>query len=607
LGAARRAKVRAIVLCSVLATPIVSATVGGARPAPPWPSIEYTLGIDPRHLDAVRVAVRIDNAPSTLRLAMKVHPEYDARYWRYVDSFSVDGGSGVREDSTLWCVTLPGGRGTVSYVVHVQPPDEPVRAWRPLVRPTGAMINTPDFLLYLPDFPRAPVVLHLDVPRDWRVASSLEAHGAATRLVAPNAAVLLDAPVLLGSLREWSFDVRQTRFHVVYWPLPDARPFDTASFVEEVRSLADAMLDVFDSAPASDLYLLVEDGAGDALEHRASVTIGIRSADLGRNPRASLPELAHEFFHIWNLVAIHPDDYGTLSYQRPRRTAGLWWGEGVTLYYADALPRRAGLVDTSRSRLDHLAGILSDYYAAPWSTRVSPERASLAFGDSPVANPDATGGYYLQGELLGDEIDALVRDSTHERSEIDDIMRSLFRRRGSGRGFTRAELEALTDSVCGCRLDDLFTTQVRGSALIDANAIVGRLGLRAAVDTVPAVDSAGAPLPDLRLGVDFTRPQAPLRLVVNNPASSWSAAGLRTGDELVAFQGRTVGTFGELRRALRGLRVGDTTTVEIRRAAAPLRVRAPVVGYSRPRVLFKDMPDVTATQRARRERWLRGW
>ena len=151
----------------------------------------------------------------------------------------------------------------------------------------------------------------------------------------------------------------------------------TAYFSERQRAagknrgfLADAMLDVFDSAPASDLYLLVEDGAGDALEHRASVTIGIRSADLGRNPRASLPELAHEFFHIWNLVAIHPDDYGTLSYQRPRRTAGLWWGEGVTLYYADALPRRAGLVDTSRSRLDHLAGILSDYYAAPWSTRV---------------------------------------------------------------------------------------------------------------------------------------------------------------------------------------------------------------------------------------------
>lgn len=40
------------------------------------PSIEYTLRIDPSHLDAVDVAIDIAGAPSTLRLAMKVHPEY---------------------------------------------------------------------------------------------------------------------------------------------------------------------------------------------------------------------------------------------------------------------------------------------------------------------------------------------------------------------------------------------------------------------------------------------------------------------------------------------------------------------------------------------------
>src|SRR5258708_2250818 len=274
---------------------------------------------------------------------MKVHPEYDARYWRCLDSLHVDGvaverGGGVtRADSTLWRIALPGGHGTVRYRIHVQPPQGAVRAWQALVRSSGALINSPDFLLYLPDFANAPVALTLDVPRDWRVATSLQARGVATRFTAPSADVLLDAPILLGNLREWTFADRGTRFHVVYWPLPDAAPFDTASFVSELRGLAGATLDVFGAAPVPEVYVLVADGAGDALEHHASVTIGVRSADLQRHPRASLAEIAHEFFHIWNLVAIHPDHYGELSYEPPPPTRGLWWGEGVMADFLDIL------------------------------------------------------------------------------------------------------------------------------------------------------------------------------------------------------------------------------------------------------------------------------
>jgi predicted metalloprotease with PDZ domain len=306
-------------------------------------------------------------------------------------------------------------------------------------------------------------------------------------------------------------------------------------------------------------------------------------------------------------VAIHPDRYGELSYERPRRTAGLWWGEGVTLYYADILPRRAGLADSSESRLDRLAALLTSYYAAPWRTSISPERASLAFEDSPVANPDATGGYYLQGELLGEALDALVRDSTHDARGIDAIMRALFERSGRGDGFTGASLEALTDSVCGCRSAGLFATQVRGNALIDMRAVVARLGLDVIVDTVSAVDSAGVPLPDLRVGIDFMRRDPPLRLVVNHPASAWSVAGLRTGDVLVTFADHPIGNFGAFQGALRALRIGDTAVVDIQRDGAPLRVHVPVVGYTRPRVRFRDAPAVTADQRARRVRWLAGW
>ena len=582
--------------------------------SPPPPMIAYTLRVDSARVDFVEVAIRIEHAPTTLRLAMKVHPEYDAKYWRYLDSLWVDGTADdkaagiVRWDSTLWSVTLPGGRGVVHYRVHVQTSANPMRrAWQPFLQRTGGLINGPDFFLYFPDFARTPVFVELEIPHNWRVATALKATTTPNRFSAPDAAVLLDSPVLLGDLRVWSFTDRETRFHVVYWPLPDPAPFDTVALVDEVRGLTRATLDVFGRAPTPDFYFLLQDGASDALEHRGSVTLGISSAALALKPRASLTELAHEFFHTWNLIAIHPDRYGKLSYQLPARTTGLWWGEGVTLYYADALPRRAGLADSRVSRLDHLAQILGNYYAARWNTQVSPERASLAFGDSPITHPDATGGYYVQGELLGHELEALLRDSTQDVRGLDDVMRALFSESKGGAGFTSAGLERVADSVCRCRLAKVFGSQVRGASLIDMTPVVARLGLRLMIDSISAVDSAGAALPDLRLGVDFTQTSGPLRLVVRNPASVWSLHGLRTGDALTTMNGTPIATFVDLQRMLNGLRMGDTVTVDVRRYGRSVRVSVPVAVYLLPRVRFVEIANSTANQRARRVRWLAGW
>ncbi|HEY2067242.1 MAG TPA: hypothetical protein VGG84_14910, partial [Gemmatimonadaceae bacterium] len=312
------------------------------------PSVSYVLRLDSAQLGVVDVTMRVDHGPAALRLAMKVHPEYDAKYWRYVDGWRVEGSADdaragvVRLDSTLWRATLPGGRGLVHYRVHVQwSTDALRRSWQPFMRATGGLINGPDFFVYLPDFARVPVTVRLELPRGWRIASALDAGATPATLTAPTTAGLLDSPILVGDLREWTFTDRGTHYHIVYWPLPDAVLFDTTSLIDGIRRLASSASAIFGSAPVRDYYFLLQDGASDALEHRASLTMGLPSSRLAHDPHALLPELAHEFFHTWNLVAIHPDSYGALSYQRAIPTSGLWMGEGVTLYYADLLLRRA--------------------------------------------------------------------------------------------------------------------------------------------------------------------------------------------------------------------------------------------------------------------------
>ena len=324
--------------------------------AAPLSQISYVLTLDSAHLDVADVRLRVSGAPATFHLAMKVHAEYDAKYWRYLDEMRITCGGGragtvVREDSTLWRADGCGGAGEIQYRVHIQP--APVglrRAWLPYARDDGAFINPPDFFLYVPELTASPIALALRTPRSWRVATALDQRGTRTVRTASNAQTFLDSPILVGHFKLWDFTDQGTRYHVAYWALPTAPAFDTTRFVDRLRRLTHAAALAFGPPPASrDYWFLFQDGAWDALEHGASVTIGVPSEQLARNAGASTTEIAHEFVHTWNLVALHPAGYNDLGYRPPSRTPSLWIGEGITLYYADVLPRRAGIADTTPS------------------------------------------------------------------------------------------------------------------------------------------------------------------------------------------------------------------------------------------------------------------
>jgi predicted metalloprotease with PDZ domain len=332
----------------------------------------------------------------------------------------------------------------------------------------------------------------------------------------------------------------------------------------------------------------------------------VPSADLARDPRAHAVQIAHEFFHTWNLVAIHPDSYGELTYRRSPANGGLWLGEGVTLHYADVLVRRAKLTDAADTRARHLEGLLARYHSAPWSTTVSPEAASLAFGQTMIENPNATSGYYLQGELLGEALDAAIRDSTGDQRSLDDFMRALYQHSRNGKGYSSQDLEHVASAVCGCRLASFFDRQVRRAGLIDLAPAAARLGWRIVVDTVAAVDDAGAPVPDLRFNVGLVE-DSTIVLAMTYPTGVWAGAGVRTGDVVESLNGARVSSVGQLFAPLRRLRAGDTASLTLRRSGVPVHIDVILRGYDRPRARLVDQPVVTPEQRARRTRWLGGW
>ena len=574
------------------------------------PVISYVLRLDSADLSGFDVEMRVRNATDTFRVAMAAHPEYDDRFWRFVRGMRAETPRGTasiaREDSAVWRVVAPGGEAIVRYRIQLPAPEGGTRAsWRPFMSPTGVLTGGPHAFMYVVSAPLAPAHVTIDGPRSWAIATGLVPTSDAHTFFAPSAEVLIDSPILAGRLRSWHYAIDGTPHRVVYWPLPDATPFDTTAFVSSIERLSREAINLFGRAPYREFTFLFQDGAFGGLEHANSVTLGAPSEELARGMAELLGEAAHEYVHTWNLVRIRPAERGRISQRQTGQSRGLWWSEGLTMYYADVLARRAGLPTVDSTRTGHVERLIARYLFNPGNSRVSAERAGLAeYGAAPGTLGDYDPSVHAQGELLGTVLDLVVRDATRDRRSIDDVMRIMLERYAGPVGFTGRDIERAIAEVCACTVRPLFDAYVRGAGSIDVDRYLGAIGLRSNVSWEPVRDPQGALSPDRRVFSWQPDGESSLALLINNPASAWGRAGLHTGDRLVSIDGQPIANPRDLRSAVGRVRIGDTVRVEVRRPNGPFRATVVVGGFEYPRVRLEEVAGATTRRRERRQRWI---
>jgi predicted metalloprotease with PDZ domain len=616
-------------LALTLATPALAQrplrTYGDAFEArfdPAQPVLHYTVRVDSADLQQFSVQLDVRGAPDTLVLRLPIWAPGAYRvagFAQYVRGLAAtDGGASLAvravPDSARWTVVTRDGRATVRYVVRfpsataAHTPNN-----RSFLQPTGGLIDGPLTYVYVEGEKLAPAHVTFDLPRSWRVATGLRPTSDARTFFAPSYDVLIDSPVLMGALHVWPFTVDGVPHRAAYWPSPDAVAFDTTAFVAAVQKSVEGARTVFGRLPYRDYTFLFVDGTGGGLEHLNSTSIGVRSASLARDPRASTGVTTHEFFHAWNVKRLRPAPLGPFDYQHPVHTTGLWFAEGVTDFYADAIARRVGFVDETQAR-DALAASIESYLNNPAHDRVSPERSSWTAWNGPSANDGYSISYYLQGALLGELLDVQLRQATGLRRGMDDVMRLMFARHAGAEGYRGEDIIHAVNDVCGCDLQAFFDAHVAGARPLDFDRLLAPLGWRTIVTRGPATTQAGAPAPDVRISVTGfagigsaggVAGSAP-KLSLSDPTSAWYRAGLRAGDAVVRVNGRPVADGESFRQALGQPAIGAEVRVTVRRDGRELTAPVTVTGYERVTVRLEDVADVTPAMRAMRRAWMTG-
>ncbi|MGC2333530.1 MAG: hypothetical protein WA581_18920 [Candidatus Acidiferrales bacterium] len=464
-----------------------------ARPAAATIGYRVSLAQPDRHLFAVSMTIPVEGREVTVAM-----PAWNALYriedfaYRVRDvtalcrSINAVPASVRKVDKQTWRISLsspcePGDHNTfeIRYTTEWDDPGP----FNSQLDEHHAFINLAEILMYVPDRRGEDVSVAFDkVPAGWRTATELTAAGAADAYHATSYDKLVDAPVEASKFDEFEFDSDGARFRVVVDAEAD---WNRAQLEEGLKRVTSYELHLMGGPPFDTPrheYTFIfhigpdDETEGGGMEHANSTAIAMRSVD------SAIPIAAHEFFHVWNVKRIRPQNLEPVDYAKEQYTRALWFAEGVTSTYASFALVRTGLWTNSQFYAD-LASQIADLESRPARAWQSAEESSFDawFEKYDGYNePDRSISYYDKGQILGVMLDLAIRDATDNHKSLDDVFRRMnVEYAQQGKFYDGSEgVRAAVEEVAGKSFQDFFRRYISGADEIPYDDFLGIAGLQ---------------------------------------------------------------------------------------------------------------------------------
>jgi predicted metalloprotease with PDZ domain len=305
-------------------------------------------------------------------------------------------------------------------------------------------------------------------------------------------------------------------------------------------------------------------------------------------------------------MRIRPVEYRDVDYKTPPLSKGLWFSEGLTIFFSDLFLRRAGLAVFDSTRSFHLENLIRRYTATPAYLKFSAEKISEASYGPIGMLGDYSAGTHLQGEVLGSMLDLIIRDASKGDKTFDDVMRKMLERFSGQKGFTSKDIEQAVEDVCGCNVHQFFSDHVYGSKQIDFSQYLKLLGLQYSIEWKDVLSNDQKPVSDLRAFVYQLPGENVLRITLSNPTVAWGRAGLHTGDIVKTVNEKTLTNSLDFRSIQRNAKIGDTIVVEVERPSGIQKINVLITGYQQPVVHIIQLSTINEKQRRLYEQWVSG-
>ncbi|MDP2321685.1 MAG: PDZ domain-containing protein [Acidobacteriota bacterium] len=592
-------------LVALTAACLLALISSGSLSAQALEPIRYTLRFPAPHTHYFEVEAAIPTAgrPEVeVYMATWTPGSYLLReYQRHVEAVTASAGSNAlaveKSSKNRWKIQTTGARSvTLRYRVYGR--EMTVRNnW---VEAGFAMLNGAPTFITLVERAARPHEVRVELAPTWKSVQTalLPVTGTPNTFRAEDFDTLVDSPIIIGSpvTREFTVDGKK---HVLVLE-GDPSLFDADRAAADVKKIVEAGRDVMGPLPYPHYYFLnmvVETGGG--LEHKNSF-LTMSSRFTTRTHRAYqgwLGLVAHEFFHAWNIKRLRPVELGPFDYENENYVKTLWVAEGFTDYYAEVLPRRAGLA-TRDEFLDGLSDQIEAVQTTPGRLVTPVDMSSYDTWikqyrpDENTANTSVN--YYPKGAVIAFLLDAKIRQSSNAARTLDTGMQWAMQRYSGDKGFTPDQFYQVMSEAAGTDLKGWFARAAESTDELDYSEALDYFGLRfRPVDTRSARAFIGG----------GTRNDAG-RLVVTSVRRGTPAidAGLNVDDEILAIDEVRVRADG-LAARLELYKPGDKISVLVARRDKLTRLDVTLGADPGRPWRLEVSPTATAEQKARLMTW----
>jgi len=563
--------------------------------------LRYTVSFAAYEDHLVRVQMELPPGAATRRVQLPVwNALYQVRdFSQYITWVRAKGKSSTLDvspiDKSSWQIDGTQQGATVEYEIAAILPGP----YGAQLDANHAFFNFAEVLMYLPDARDAKTrVRFVNVPAGWKIATALAPEG--DSFISENYDRLVDSPVEIGTFKEADFDEGGGHYRVIV----DADPadYDLRQIAAALQRIAAAATTWMNDRPFQTyvfFYHFPRGPGGGGMEHAYGTAIEINAQSVKEHPEMLYGVTAHEFFHLWNVKRIRPQSLEPIDYTKENYTRALWFSEGVTSTVENIILFRAGLLDEP-GFLRKLGEQITELESRPAHSTQSAEVSSLDAWLEKYPFYREAGrsiSYYNKGELLGAMLDLQIREASRGKASLRELFQWMNKNYVQpGRFFPdSAGVRDAANAVSHADLAAFFDKYVAGVDEIPWDEFLKTAGLRVVRRRSVVAETGFAAVHNFDAVPSVIRVRA---------GSDAERAGLMTGDEILAFNGRAVAS--DFERRIRQLQPGDVMRLHIRRHGNEREIQWKVGSAEEVEFDVKDVDNVTTQQRARRIAWLRG-
>lgn len=439
----------------------------------------------------------------------------------------------VRVDSSLFRIVGANGSCDISY--HVRDIERlETSPWFGTsdIEPGYVFANTVAIFGYPTGYKDIPCTVRYNPPAKWRVSVALDPVDTARHVYAArDYDELVDAPLQMGDYQSVEFLVNGIP-HLISIISPRRL---TPAELKDIRSAGDTVVRTisgfFGNMPyrryVFQLFLVgygTTDYSFGALEHRNSASYRMFIGSIANGASGLLAVFAHEYWHLWSPKRIHVHQLGPFDYQSPPRTKSIWFAEGLTEYYAQAMLARAGLLGDDRGNRAHLEAVFELTYGNRQTRSLTD--LSMHAGQITMAQFIA---FYSKGPVVGMLLDGAIRKRTGYRKSLDDAMRYFNEKYGkTGRSFGDDEIVTIMEEATGAKLGDFYAAYIDGMDPLPYDEYLPAIGL--AIQKLRR-DDVMMGIEVQRVGGDTVGPLVVTRV---DSGASGIVSGLQVGDTILS-------------------------------------------------------------------------